>query len=154
MLRALLRLGNHMNAETAKGGAVGVTLGSLDRFCTAKGLGGTTLIDCLATILDKKGSARHLDFVDGLPSLTDAARYVDDDHTAGAARTLRRRLGHLQRCLGPLAAGLAPADRKRAKKLRGATSHRVGSRGESCRDAGRAPRPQLGGRLEDVCHGA
>ena len=96
MNKILSAMRQQLNELAAKGGARGVKIASLERFCTAKGPGGTTLIECLATILDKKGQAHHLDFVDGIPSLVDAARYVDDDHTAGAARILRKRLAALR----------------------------------------------------------
>ncbi|KAH8056767.1 hypothetical protein JL721_9885 [Aureococcus anophagefferens] len=117
LLRGLLKLGNHMNKETGRGGAAGVVLGSLEGVCRMKGLGGETLLEFFANALEKKGEAHKLDYVDGLPSLTDASRYVDDDHTVGAARALKKALGRLKQAIPAMRHKLGAADRERAEAL-------------------------------------
>ncbi|KAJ1461461.1 hypothetical protein M885DRAFT_584882 [Pelagophyceae sp. CCMP2097] len=97
VLRTLLKLGNKMNEgvghlEQAKG----INLSSLSRFASAKGRDDMTLIDYLASLLEKKRQLRHLDFVDHLPSLDEARRSVDEEKSAGTAKRLRTQLAQLK----------------------------------------------------------
>ena len=96
VLRYLLKAGNALNSGLASGDAAGVALGSLGAFATARGKGGANLVDYVAEIFAERGQAADLDFVDALPSLAEAARYVDDDHTRGALRKLRSGLAQVQ----------------------------------------------------------
>ncbi|KAH8053722.1 hypothetical protein JL722_9196 [Aureococcus anophagefferens] len=84
LLRGLLKLGNHMNKETAA--AAPPCSARFEGVCRMKGLGGETP-RVLRQRLEKKGEAHKLDYVDGLPSLTDASRYAIPAmrHKLGAA---------------------------------------------------------------------
>ena len=75
-------------------------------------------MDYVAEIFAERGQAADLDFVDALPSLAEAARYVDDDHTRGALRKLRSGLAQVQAEAKAAEASLSSADRKRAAALR------------------------------------
>ena len=118
VLRYLLKAGNALNSGLASGDAAGVALGSLGAFATARGKGGANLVDYVAEIFAERGQAADLDFVDALPSLAEAARYVDDDHTRGALRKLRSGLAQVQAEAKAAEASLSSADRKRAAALR------------------------------------
>ena len=118
VLRYLLKAGNKLNSGLASGGAAGVALGSLGAFATARGKGGANLVDYVADIFAERGQAADLDFVDTLPALAEAARYVDDDHTRGALRKLRGGLARVEAEAAAAQASLSAADRKRAVALR------------------------------------
>jgi len=118
VLRYLLKAGNKLNSGLASGGAAGVALGSLGAFATARGKGGANLVDYVADIFAERGQAADLDFVDTLPALAEAARYVDDDHTRGALRKLRDGLAKVEAEAATARAALSAADRKRAAALR------------------------------------
>ena len=118
MLRYLLKAGNALNSGLASGDAAGVALGSRGAVATARGKGGANLVDYVAEIFAERGQAADLDFVDALPSLAEAARYVDDDHTRGALRKLRSGLAQVQAEAKAAEASLSSADRKRAAALR------------------------------------
>lgn len=129
VLRYLLKAGNTLNSGLANGNAAGVALDSLDKFATARGKGGMNLVDYVAQIFHDQGAAKHLDFVDGLPSLSEASRYVDDDHTRGALRRLKAQLRRVSEELQTAEARLSKADRKSAAAARKA--------------AGDAPSPEV-----------
>jgi formin 2 len=88
VMRAILSVGNVMNAGTARGGARGFRLASLDQLSrTRSAAGKTTLLHYLAKLLDAKMPAL-LTWHASLPSLTAASR-VDLPAAAAEVASLR-----------------------------------------------------------------
>ncbi|KAH8055054.1 hypothetical protein JL722_8476 [Aureococcus anophagefferens] len=111
-LRHILAVGNAMNAGTARGDAVGVTLASLGQIVHTKGRDrSTTVLDYVVRALSKRGHAPEVRrAARDLPGLVDGARRVPVADVLREHRALEDAVRGARRALAAAAAAAADLD--------------------------------------------